>query len=64
MSISYRYIPLIISGLAGMFWGIPASHRLKSPYDIGAALLVLFGVVAFTVGILLTFIPGFFSALK
>ena len=60
MNIGYQYIALIVSGLAGMVWGIPAAHCLKSPYDIGAALLVLCGVVAFAVGVLLTFIPGFF----
>jgi hypothetical protein len=61
MSIGYQYIPLIIAGLAGMTWGLPAAHRLKSPYDIGAAVVVLCGVVAFAMGILLTFIPGFFK---
>ena len=60
MNIGYQYILLIIAGLAGMIWGLPASHRLKSPYDIAAALLVLCGVIVFAVGILLTFIPGFF----
>lgn len=61
MSIGYQYILLIIAGLAGMIWGLPAAHRLKSPYDIAAAVAVLCGVVAFSLGILLTFIPGFFQ---
>jgi len=60
MNIGYQYILLIIAGLAGMIWGLPAAHRLKSPYDIAAAVAVLCGVVAFALGILLTFIPGFF----
>jgi hypothetical protein len=60
MSIGYQYILLIIAGLAGMAWGMPAAHRLKSPFDIGAAVAVLCGVIAFALGILLTFIPGFF----
>ena len=60
MSIGYQYILLIIAGLAGMIWGLPAAHRLKSPFDIGAAVAVLCGVIAFTLGVLLTFIPGFF----
>jgi hypothetical protein len=60
MNIGYRYIPLIIAGLAGMAWGLPAAHRLKSPLDIGAAVVVLFGIIFFTLGILLTFVPGFF----
>ena len=60
MNIGYQYIALIIAGLAGMAWGLPAAHRLKSPFDIAAAVAVLCGVVAFALGILLTFIPGFF----
>lgn len=60
MSIGYQYILLTIAGLAGMVWGLPASHRLPPPYDIGAAVVVLCGVVVFVLGILLTFIPGFF----
>ncbi len=60
MTIGYQYIALIIAGLAGMTWGFPAAHRLKSPLDIGAALVVLCGVVTFALGILLTFIPDFF----
>ena len=60
MNIGYQYIPLVIAGLAGMIWGIPAAHRLKKPLDIGAAVVVLCGVVVFALGILLTFIPGFF----
>jgi len=60
MSIGYRYIALIIAGLAGMAWGLPAAHRLKSPYDIAAAVAVLCGVIVFALGVLLTFIPGFF----
>ncbi|HXE96392.1 MAG TPA: hypothetical protein VN642_08300 [Dongiaceae bacterium] len=60
MNIGYQYIPLVIAGLAGMIWGLPAAHRLKSPFDICAALVVLGGVVTFAFGILLTFIPEFF----
>jgi hypothetical protein len=60
MKIGFQYIPLIIAGLAGMVWGLPAAHRLKSPFDIGAAIAVLCGVVVFSLGILLTCIPHFF----
>lgn len=59
MRIGYQYIGLIIAGLAAIAWGLPAAHRLKNPFDIGAAVIVLCGVVAFTMGVLLTFIPGF-----
>ena len=61
MSIGYQYILLIFAGLVAMAWGLPAAHRLRSPYDVGAAVVVLCGVVASVLGILLTFIPGFFS---
>jgi hypothetical protein len=61
MNIGYQYIVLIIAGLAGMIWGLPAAHRLKSPYDIAAAFTVLCGVILFALGVLLTFIPNFFS---
>ena len=60
MSIGYQYILLIIAGLAGIVWGLPAAHRLKPPYDIGAALAVLAGVITAAMGVLLTFIPTFF----
>jgi hypothetical protein len=60
MTIGYSYIPLIIAGLAGMVWGIPAAHRLKKPFDIAAAVVVLCGVIVFAMGILLTLIPNFF----
>jgi hypothetical protein len=55
-----KFIPLIIAGLAAVVWGLPASHRLRFPYDITAALAVLVGVVAMVMGILLTIIPNFF----
>jgi hypothetical protein len=61
MTIGYQYIALIIVGLGGMTWGLPAAHRLKRPFDIGAAFVVLCGVVACAFGVLLTFIPGFFQ---
>lgn len=60
MNIGHQYIPLIIAGLAGMAWGLPAAHRLKSPLDTGAAVVALCGVIASALGVLLTFIPGFF----
>lgn len=60
MNIGYQYIVLIIAGLAGMIWGLPAAHRLKNPLDIAAAAAVLGGVIAFALGVLLTLIPEFF----
>jgi hypothetical protein len=61
MTIGYQYSSLIIAGLAGIIWGLPAAHRLKKPIDIAAAVIVLCGVVAFALGVLLTVIPGFFQ---
>ena len=55
-----KYIPLVIVGLAGIVWGLPAAHRLRPPLDIGAALVVLAGVIAAAMGVLLMIIPNFF----
>ncbi|MEI6206410.1 MAG: hypothetical protein WCP20_06485 [Desulfuromonadales bacterium] len=60
MRIGWQYIFLIVIGLAGIIWGLPAAHRLRSPYDIGAALAVLAGVIVMVMGVLLTCIPNFF----
>lgn len=60
MTTGYMYIPLVMAGAACVVWGLPAAHRLKRPYDIAAALLVLCGVIAFVLGTLLVLIPGFF----
>ncbi|MHB8056428.1 MAG: hypothetical protein ACYDHC_00890 [Desulfuromonadaceae bacterium] len=60
MTIGYQYIALVVAGLAGMIWGLPAAHRLKFPLDIAAAAAVLCGVIVFALGVLLTCVPGFF----
>ena len=60
MQAGLKFIPLIIAGLAGIIWGLPAAHRLRFPFDIAAALAVLAGVVVMAMGILLTIIPDFF----
>ena len=60
MQAGVKYIPLIIAGLAAIAWGLPAAHRLRQPFDIAAALVVLAGVVAAAMGILLLVIPNFF----
>lgn len=56
-----RYLAMVIAGLAATAWGLPVAHRLKSPWDILAALLVLCGVVAALLGALLVVVPGFFG---
>lgn len=55
------YVAMVLSGLALIFWGLPAAHRLKSPFDILAALAVLAGLVAALLGALLIAVPGFFQ---
>lgn len=58
---TYLYPILILLGIAAMAWGVPAAHRLRSPFDILAALVVLFGAVAAILGALLVAVPGFFK---
>jgi hypothetical protein len=54
-------IALIVCGLAGMAWGLPAMHRLRKPFDILASLLVLAGVISSLLGALILTVPGFFK---
>ena len=56
-----KYIPLIIVGLVAITWGLPAAHRMRPPLDIGAALIVLAGVILMAMGVLMTIIPNFFG---
>ena len=60
MNAGVKYIPLIITGLAAVAWGLPAAHRWRAPFDIVAALAVLAGVVVAAMGVLLAIIPDFF----
>jgi len=60
MQAGLKFIPLVIAGLAAIVWGLPAAHRLRQPFDIAAALLVLAGVIAAAMGVLLVIIPDFF----
>jgi len=60
MPAGLKYILLIIAGLTAIIWGLPAAHRLRRPFDTGAALLVLAGVISAVMGVLLTIIPNFF----
>jgi len=54
------HLAMALAGVALICWGLPAAHRLKSPFDILAALAVLLGVVAALLGALLVAVPGFF----
>ncbi len=53
------YLPLFVAGLVAVAWGFPAAHRLKRPWDIAAAVIVLLGVALFASGLLLMIIPDF-----
>jgi hypothetical protein len=52
---------MLLAGIALISWGLPAAHRLRSPFDILAALTVLAGLVAALLGALLISVPGFFQ---
>jgi hypothetical protein len=52
---------LLVAGIALITWGLPAAHRLKSPFDCLAALAVLTGVIAGLMGTLLITVPDFFK---
>lgn len=55
------YPIMILAGLAATAWGLPASHRLEGIRGVLAACTVLAGVVLSLLGVLLTFVPGFFG---
>lgn len=55
------YAAMVLAGLALVVWGLPAAHRLKSPWDLMASLAVLAGVVAALLGALLICVPNFFA---
>ncbi len=54
------YAAMIVAGVAAIAWGLPAAHRLRRPYDILAAFLVLVGTAVALLGALLVAVPGFF----
>lgn len=56
------YCAMVVVGIAAIAWGLPAAHRLRSSFDILAALLALAGLIAALVGALLIAVPGFFLA--
>jgi uncharacterized membrane protein SpoIIM required for sporulation len=57
----YLSVAMIIAGLAGAAWGLPAAHRLQGTRGVLAALAVLVGVIVAILGVLLFIIPGFFE---
>ena len=56
-----HYLAMALSGMALIIWGLPAAHRLKSPFDILGALAVLVGLLLALLGGLLIAAPGFFQ---
>jgi hypothetical protein len=57
----FRYIPLIVAGLALTAWALPAAYRIRSPWRVFAAMAALVGVIASLAGVLLFAVPNFFS---
>ena len=57
---AFLHLIMIIAGLAAVAWGLPAAHRLRSPWDTLAAVAVLAGVVLALLGTLLLTVPEFF----
>ena len=55
------HLAMIGIGVGAVVWGLSAAHRLKKPWDVAAALLVLAGVILALLGTLLTVVPGFFQ---
>lgn len=55
------HLALIVAGVLAMAWGFPAAHRLRRPFDIVAALVVLAGLCSALLGALLVTVPGFFK---
>ena len=55
------YPAMFVAGLAAIAWGLPAAHRLRPPFDILAALVVLAGTIVVLLGALLTAVPAFFK---
>ena len=55
-----QYLLLVITGLAAIYWGLPAAHSYTPPRSLLASLSVLLGVVMLLTGALLTVLPDFF----
>ena len=55
------YCTMVAAGVACIAWGLPAAHRIRRPFDVIAAVVVLAGVVLALLGALLIAVPGFFA---
>lgn len=58
---TYMFIAIAIVGAVIAGWGLYASHCVRKPWDIAAALASLAGLTAFLIGILLAVLPDFFT---
>ena len=58
---TYLYIAMAMAGAVTAGWGLYASHRMRAPWDIAAAVASLAGLTAFFIGILLAVLPDFFT---
>jgi hypothetical protein len=56
-----QYIPLIVLGLALLFWGFYAAHESRRPWDILGAVAAPLGLITALLGTLLVCVPKFFS---
>lgn len=56
----FLYAGMIVAGVIGIAWGLPAAHRLRRPFDILAAMAVLAGMIVALFGVLLLAVPHFF----
>ena len=59
---NFAYLGLVGAGLAVLAWGLPAAHRLRTPWNVLAAMVVLVGLVSALLGALLTVVPDFFRS--
>ena len=58
---TYLYMVMAAVGATVAGWGLYASHRIRAPWDIAAAVASLAGLAAFLIGILLAVLPNFFT---
>ena len=54
-------IAMILAGVAAVAWGLPAAHRLRSPWDTLASLAMPVGIVLAGLGVILLIVPDFFA---
>ena len=58
---TYLYVVMAAAGAVAAGWGLRAAHRVRTPWDIAAAVAALTGLAAFFIGMLLAALPDFFT---